>query len=304
MTDYEKDFELLAPETVVRAPLGYWRVKDTPSSEELRSYYAEQYYQKGLGSYEIQYSEAELDHICAKIALRWSTVEAYFDTPGRLLDVGCGEGFVLAHAAKQGWRVHGLDFSSAGVDAQNPQCSPYLATGDVFDLLAAEHDAGHQYEIIWLQNVLEHVIDPEALLSLLHHLVTPDGALVVTVPNDFSTLQHEALAKGYIDRAFWVALPDHLSYFTATSLNNLGVETGWSCSRLMGDFPIDWFLFNSESNYIADPGKGKAAHRARIALETLILKSTPEKACAFFAGLAEVGMGRDLTAFFRPKPVM
>lgn len=294
------DFGALAPDTVIQTELGYWRVRDMPTPQELQDYYAQHYYQQGLGSYEITYSQDELAHIREKIALRWSMIAPQFTTPGRLLDVGCGEGFVLDHGYAQGWQVRGLDFSDAGLLAQNPNCAPYLTTGDVFDLLEAELAAGNRYEILWLQNVLEHVIDPVGLMKTLHALVAPGGVLVVTVPNDFSRLQYEALRSGRIEQPFWVALPDHLSYFTAPSLTALGAATGWDCPHLLGDFPVDWFLFNVNSNYISDPSKGKAAHHARIALERLILEAAPEDAVAFFSGIARIGMGRDLTAIFAP----
>lgn len=300
MTRPDDAFSRFAPPTVERADGGYWRVKNAPSPRELSDYYAERYYQEGRGSYETAYSDAELRHIRAKIALRWRLAAGRFDAPGRLLDVGCGEGFVLAHGLQAGWTVAGLDFSSAGAKAQNPDILPYLRAGDLFASLADEIECGAGYEVIWLQNVLEHVIDPIKLLHDLHRLITPAGVLVVTVPNDFSRLQHEALETGRIDQAFWVALPDHLSYFGPDSLRKVGGMTGWSCERLIGDFPVDWFLFNADSNYVADRSKGKAAHHARVALETLILDADPDDATAFFSGLARIGMGRDLTAFFTP----
>lgn len=302
-TDLHEKFDLAGvPDTVARTPLGYWRVKTPPTADELKAYYAEKYYQKGLGSYELNYSEAELAHIRAKIELRWHSVVQRVPGPGRLLDVGCGEGFVLAHGHAKGWQVKGLDFSVAGLEAQNPACAPFLETGDLFELLERACATGVQYDVIWLQNVLEHVIDPKALMQTLHRLIHPEGVLVVTVPNDFSRLQHAALSGGQIDRAFWVALPDHLSYFTAPSLQTLGQATGWECPQILGDFPVDWFLLNDAANYIADPGKGKAAHHARVTLENLILDTSPDDATAFFEGLARIGMGRDLTALFTPTP--
>lgn len=300
MSSEELDFTNFVPDTVVQTKLGYWRAKDVPTAHELQDYYAQQYYQEGRGSYATSYTAREIAHIRRKIAFRWAVITPYFSSQGRLLDVGCGEGFVLDHAQAQGWEVRGLDFSSAGIEAQNPNCAPYLETGDLFDLLASELAAGVSYEVIWLQNVLEHVIDPVALMQALHQLIVPGGVMVVTVPNDFSRLQHKAMQCGLISRPFWIALPDHLSYFTAPSLTALGASTNWDCAHLLGDFPVDWFLFDTHSNYISDPSKGKGAHHARIALELLILETAHEDAIEFFSSLAKIGMGRDLTAIFTP----
>lgn len=285
---------------VERTELGYFRIKDLPSTEELQSYYSAQYYQEGRGSYETCYTPAELQNTREKVRLRWELIANRLPTTGRLLDVGCGEGFVLAHGLAQNWKVRGLDFSSAGVVAQNRECEPFLRTGDVFDLLEDETASDVRYDIVWLQNVLEHVIDPEGLLRTLRNLISPGGMLVVTVPNDFSRLQMQALDTGKLSKAFWISPPDHLSYFTAPTLRAIGSATGWECDELIGDFPVDWYLFNENSNYIEEPSKGKAAHFSRIELENLILENTLEDKRAFFTGLARVGMGRDLTAFFSP----
>ena len=44
-------------------------------------------------------------------------------------------------------------------------------TGDIFSLLETEIEAGNPYDVIWLQNVLEHVLDPLELLGQLRKLL-------------------------------------------------------------------------------------------------------------------------------------
>ena len=69
------------------------------------------------------------------------------------------------------------------------------------------------YDIIYLQNVLEHVISPIDLLRDLHSILSMNGVIVLTVPNDFSVIQKEAIRRNHIDNEFWIGFPDHLSYF-------------------------------------------------------------------------------------------
>lgn len=295
------EFAGLVPESLERTEDGYWRVRTPPSPAELSEYYARRYYQEARGSYEHSYGADELRHIRGKIALRWSLATDGQAGSGHLLDVGCGEGFVLAHGAEAGWSVRGIDFSDAGLRGQNPQLLHSLVTGDLFACLDREIERGKGYDVVWLQNVLEHVIDPVALLRQLRTLTRPGGRLVLTVPNDFSRLQHVALTSGRIDRSFWIAPPDHLSYFSADSLRRVTARTGWTCRNLLADFPVDWFLFNAQANYIADPTKGKPAHHARIALENMILDEDRTKVVTFFESLAALGMGRDLTVILEPS---
>lgn len=285
-------------------PLGYWEIENKPSSDELQKYYAEKYYQEGKGSYELAYSQEELSYFSAKLEQRFAVLQRHLKPVGResrILDVGCGEGYALAFFRKQGWSVSGIDFSSAGVASQNPGCLDSLVTGDIFALLKAEIAAGKTYDVVWLQNVLEHVLDPLDLLKSLRSLIASGGVAIVTVPNDYSIVQKSALAAAHIDHAFWVAPPDHLTYFDSRSLKNTASQTGWQCVEMLGDFPVDWFLFHPRSNYIRDPSSGKAAHKARIQIENLINEQPIGDVIQFWSALAKLGLGRDITGFLVPQ---
>jgi len=86
-----------------RTSLGYFEVAEKPSQEELDTYYAEIYYQQGLGYYDKSYDEDELKYIKLKIKqLSYIVNNLMKITKGKLLDVGCGEGFTLKHYAELG----------------------------------------------------------------------------------------------------------------------------------------------------------------------------------------------------------
>jgi 2-polyprenyl-3-methyl-5-hydroxy-6-metoxy-1,4-benzoquinol methylase len=283
--------------------LGFWEVSKKPTPIELQKYYADKYYQEGMGSYDIEYSSDELAYFKSKLEQRMGVIQQYFSfdaTSKSLLDVGCGEGYALSFFREKGWNVRGFDFSSAGVKSKNPSCLDVLETGDVFELLRSEIDTGRKYDIVWLQNVLEHVIDPINLLQSLRKLVSPNGIAVLTVPNDCSITQMALLNNHHIDSAFWVAPPDHLSYFDCESLKSVTEFTGWECVELLSDFPVDWFLFNPNSNYVNNRNVGKDAHRARVQIENLIHKQPIEDVLNFWSAAAKLGIGRDITAFLKP----
>jgi 2-polyprenyl-3-methyl-5-hydroxy-6-metoxy-1,4-benzoquinol methylase len=286
-----------------RHPLGFLELAQKPTPEDLREYYAEKYYQQEQANYRKHYPPEELQAIKLRIALRRACALSLLQGtyPGNLLDVGCGEGFVLAAFAESGWDVEGIDYSRAGVEAMNPAYSRYVEHGDVFSLLDARIAEGRVYEMVWLGNVLEHVLDPLRLLEALHRLVAAQGLLVVTVPNDGNRYHEHLLATGAIEYPFWIAAPDHISYFTQESLRRIATETAWDCRALHGDFPIDWFLAHDGSNYARDRSRGPQAHQARIMLERLIAESGPQAANRFYAALADIGLGRNLTAFLTPR---
>src|SRR5262245_23983563 len=124
---------------LVKHELGYWEVAGKPTRQALRAFYEERYFQEQHGCYQTDYSAGELRYLCAKIEQRLSVIwRLRGREAGSLLDVGCGEGHVLAFFRKEGWAVKGFDFSSAGVKSQYPDCVDALVTGDVFELLADE----------------------------------------------------------------------------------------------------------------------------------------------------------------------
>lgn len=296
--------------------LGYYEVTRKPTPEELHDYYAQRYYQENRSSYQPTYSEAEREHIEGKLHLRhWvlaqllnpaadaaaDSADASAVTARTFLDVGCGEGWALDYFQRQGWDVLGLDFSSFSLEQFHPGLRGRLRAGDLYDGLQELITEGRQFDVLWLDNVLEHVLDPAELLRRCRALTRPGGVLMVDVPNDFSPLQQHLLAVGHIDRPFWVALPDHLSYFGAEGLRNLATATGWRTARLLGDQPIDLNLFNPATNYVMDKGKGKGAHQSRLEQDNFLLRTAPLPAvAAYYEALAGVGLGRSLVAFLQP----
>ena len=295
--------EILVDTRLKQHSLGFWEVSKKPTPEELKKYYAEKYYQEGMGSYNLNYSQDELRYFKSKLEQRVAFIKSHFSfnvARKNFLDVGCGEGYALSFFRENGWKVKGFDFSSAGIKAKNPLCLDALETGDVFELLRSEINANRTYEIVWLQNVLEHVIDPIDLLQSLRKLVSPNGIAVLTVPNDCSITQMALLDNNSIDSAFWVSPPDHLSYFDCESLKNITEFCGWECVEMLSDFPVDWFLFNPNSNYVNDRTLGKDAHKARILIENLIHEQPIDDVLRFWSAAAKLGIGRDITAFLKP----
>ena len=284
---------------VQKHELGFYEIKDKPTVEELQDYYANKYYQEASSScYEFNYSKDELEYFRARYERYHSVAKKIRKTgEGSFLDVGCGEGFGLSYFKEQGYIVKGLDFSSSGVLSQNPDCLSELVTGDLFELLKIEIESKNTYDIINLKNVLEHVIDPIDLLNALHNTLSLDGVIILTVPNDFSIIQKEAIRRKHIDKEFWISPPDHLSYFEKNSLVKICKTTGFNVCDLLGDFPIDWYLYHQGSNYIKDKSVGKNAHNARIDLECLLTKQNMDDVLNLWRSLGQVGMGRDLTIF-------
>ncbi len=291
----------MAQAALVRHEDGYFEVAAKPDAETLAAYYRDKYYgaRDGRSQYAHGYTDEELEH------KRLSAAEAEAEAvaarpPGRLLEIGVGEGFSLDYFAGRGWDVRGIDFTDDGLRPFFPELADRLQTGDAFALLDAAIDAGEVYDLVICNNVVEHVIDPFGLLTRLRRLVAPGGLMRLAAPNDGSWLHRLIVERGMAKPDFWVNAPEHLSYFTADSLTRLMQRAGWKVEHLLAEFPVDLFLLNPDTAYTVEPTKGRNCHFVRIAFEMGLWREGIDKVVAFRRGCAAAGVGRNLGAYARP----
>jgi 2-polyprenyl-3-methyl-5-hydroxy-6-metoxy-1,4-benzoquinol methylase len=278
----------------------FFEITSKPSPKELESYYAEKYYQSEQGNYEKHYSKEELLFFKNKDEQKKIVIDKIRSQEnGVFLDIGCGEGFTLANFEAFGWEVTGVDYSVFGCEKMNPAQSKNLIAGDLYESLNGLIRQKKTFDVVWMNNLLEHVIDSVEILTLSKRLLNKRGVLVIQVPNDFSKYQAFLEAKEYIDKKFWIAYPDHLNYFNRESLGNLCKANGFEEKFVLADFPIDLFLSNKHSNYVLDNKKGKLAHKARVELDNFFHETSPEKTIDMYRAMAELGIGRQVISFFQ-----
>ncbi|HVZ91911.1 MAG TPA: class I SAM-dependent methyltransferase [Rhizomicrobium sp.] len=206
----------------------------------------------------------------------------------RLLDVGSGPGFFLKTAQARGWKVLGVEPSLQAAEHAR-QLGVEVAQGFFNAQTAREFG---RFDVVHMNNVLEHVPNPLTLVALAREILTPGGLICVNVPNDFSALQLAAHASAGL-RQWWLAPPHHLNYFDFDSLERLLETQGFVVRERATSFPMELFLIMGE-NYVDDPALGRACHAKRKkfdqALDAAGLKTARR---AFYKALAEAGMGRE-----------
>ncbi|MCC6277215.1 MAG: class I SAM-dependent methyltransferase [Oligoflexia bacterium] len=274
--------------------LGFFEIWPKPSEEDLEKYYNDKYFAANKGQYSASYSTEEIRQ---KYVECEETFQIVAKNHGSLLDIGCGEGFFLDWFKKKGWNVVGADFTSDGIRHFFPSLEAHVKLGSVFQTIEDEVNSGRRYDLVCCNNILEHVLNPLDLLEGIKKLMAPGGICRIVVPNDYSYLQRELVARGLTKNEFWIFNPDHQNYFNADSLPIVLEKSGLRVKRLLSDFPIDMFLFNPDSNYVQDPQKGKNCHKARVMIETMMASQGIEKLVSFREGCAKSGVGRSLIAY-------
>jgi len=279
-----------------------FELKEKPTEEDLKNYYKNKYFQENNGSYTIQYADDEVIYINNMINRRYGVIDNIIDkkeTGMRFLDVGCGEGWALSFFKRKKWEVLGLDFSDYGCKSHNQNCLSNLRVGNIYETLTSLVIEKEKFDVIWLDNVLEHVIEPLSLLHVCKSLIKSQGVLVIEVPNDFSPLQQYLYNEGIIAKPFWVKIPDHIYYFNREGLDTICRSAGWETKFVMSDYPIELNLFNPNTNYINEPTRGKSCHQARIDIENFLASISEAKLINLYKLLAEMGLGRTIVTFLQ-----
>lgn len=278
-------------------PLHGYLYYDPPSDEFLAEHYERKYFQQNA-IYSSDYSAEEREFFLATARRKISMVKGFLGgslPPGfRCLELGVGEGWSLAALKAAGVEAHGIDYSNHGLAKWHPELVELVTLGSPETELDSLVAAGKLFDLIWLDNVLEHVPRPEPFLDKVFGALKPGGFLLIEVPNDGSPLQKFLHDKHLIEREFWHAYPEHLSYFTETSLRSLLQSHGFSVADVMADFPIDLFLLNDASNYVNNSAVGKSAHRARLRFEQFASQFDEAAVVELYRAMARMTLGRNL----------
>ncbi len=226
---------------------GFKHIVPIPTAEELDEIYRQEYYTTEKPLYLERHRED---------AEWWDTFYAdHYDRfesalPAdrrRLLDVGSGPGFFLLHGQRRGWDVVGVDPSPQAV-AHARGLGVEVVEGFLTEETAPRFGT---FDVIHMNEVLEHIPDPRAMIRLTRAMLRAGGLLSVIVPNDYNPLQAILREqRGY--EPWWVAPPHHINYFEAGSLARLIEVAGFGIEEISRDVPDG-----------AVPPDGRRLHRRR-----------------------------------------
>lgn len=274
--------------------LGFIEALPKPAEIELESFYAQRYFQEEHGGYGNTYTEEELLHfeLDARVA---RYIAESFNVKELLLDLGCGEAFFAAAFLRAKWKVQCYDFSNAGIQRCNPQLLRYFQQGNLKEL--GKFSWVREIGLINLSNVLEHVVDPIAILADIRMNLMGNGTILrIVVPNDYSKFQKHLVERGMTGNT-WFVPPEHLSYFNRTSLLKLLSHCGFRVRSFQADFPIEIFLVNPHSNYARNRELGKGAHNARVAIQNFLMSTDIDGYIKYAESAGNLGFGRDLVVY-------
>jgi len=264
---------------VVLNEYGFYTLKNIPTKQECEAFYRDKYYQESMSTYETVYTKEELKFFEAKLEQKLLLINEYSPSHKNrsFVDIGSGEGFALTFFKKKGFSVLGLDYSVFGLKNHNHDVLNDVMVGDIYNSVDNLVSDKKTFDVVNMDCVLEHVLDPLALLKNIYKLVATDGILFITVPNDFSMLQKYFFDNQIITKPYWIESPDHISYFNNDGLKNICDVAGFDCVDMLSAYMNEFFLLNSRTNYIEDKSVGRSCHFARVEQENIFQNISPVK---------------------------
>ncbi|WP_392541972.1 bifunctional glycosyltransferase/class I SAM-dependent methyltransferase [Oryzobacter telluris] len=143
-------------------------------------------------------------------------------TRGDVLDVGCSDGRFGSLVRAQGHRVHGVDLVKH--DGVGERLDSFVEV----DLNAGlPPEVGSGFDRVVAADVLEHVVDPAALLTDLASRLAPGGEVLVSVPNFGHWYPRGRTTLGLFDYDTRGPLDHgHVRFFTRRSFERLVRDCG------------------------------------------------------------------------------
>ena len=136
---------------------------------------------------------------------------------GRLLDVGSSNGLQLVVARDRGWDVAGVEICQAAAEFTRQELRLDVQSQE---LGKAGFDKA-SFDCVIMSHTLEHAFNPAEMCDDARYVLRTGGLLYVAVPNI------SALTARLTGPYWHFVVPEHLSFFSASTLVNLLKNSGF-----------------------------------------------------------------------------
>lgn len=138
----------------------------------------------------------------------------------KVLDFGCGNGGFLINAQKTSQKA-------AGIELQKSLAEFYAEKG--LEVASDIEHISEKFDFITMFHVLEHIKDPTEILQKLGSKLTPDGQIIIEVPNSNDALISIYKNYSFMNFTYWSC---HLYLFNEQTLSSIIENAGFKLNYL------------------------------------------------------------------------
>lgn len=192
-----------------------------------------------LNSYLPAYQDEFLYALDNRLILNWYPDRVMSLAKGdSLLELGIGHGYSTSRFSKHFKRHLVIDGSSEIIrqfQETFPDCSASIVE-NYFETF----ETSERFDVIVMGFILEHVDNPELILSRYKKFLKPNGVIYLTVPNAEALNKRLGYEAGLLPSLFQLGEGDkalgHQRLFSVQTLKDMIQKCGYSCDKLEGIF--------------------------------------------------------------------
>lgn len=195
---------------------GFVRAQDKYFKINPEKFYRQRYFSSVYGDY-----AKEQEALEKNFKDRVKRIRKY-KNDGKLLEIGCAYGYFLKVAQKY-YQCFGMDIDSKVTEVTKKNTRAEIFTGDFLTQKLPKN----YFDIICMFDTIEHLKYPKKYLRKINDILKSNGFVVIET-GDIDSL----IAK--IQGKSWrlIMLPDHLQYFSKSSLVQLLTNSGFNVKNI------------------------------------------------------------------------
>jgi 2-polyprenyl-3-methyl-5-hydroxy-6-metoxy-1,4-benzoquinol methylase len=160
-----------------------------------------------------------------------------------ILDLGCGNGYLVNYLIEQGYNAYGTDASEKGIAIAQKTNADHFYVQDLSSGTLPLQLQSIQFDTIISTEVIEHLYDPEAFIKFCRQQLKKDGEVIITTPYHgyLKNLMLSILNKwdSHMD-PIW--LGGHIKIWSKKTLSAILTNKGFTVIAFKGcgRFPYFW----------------------------------------------------------------
>lgn len=213
---------------------GFVFIDPRPTEEDLQLMYSDEYFLYDGADFGA-HSSTDYETAAIRGSVKFPAILGgikKFKPSGKFFEIGCGMGYFLNYAKNHDYEVSGIEYAALGAEA----CRTKFGLDVQQSSFESWQSSPEAYDVIFMGDVLEHLVDPLGMLKKARTMIKPTGVVAVEVPSMFNALVGRVAVVGMnlIGKQRKMPMPPyHINEFTPSTLRKILREAGYSRVKII-----------------------------------------------------------------------